>query len=501
MLNDILIPISSSFVKRRLKLKEDRGSGESKLFLGSKKRENELDLFFENYSKENEYYFSKENLLNYLKYTLIEFFSQKCNKYKDINIEYYNEKFNYILTLNNEIKFDITKFIDNSRYYIRPNELTQKLFDSIIREIALPKITNLKIVKNNKKYEFLLMLNYDEIQKRNIFETTNHERKENSHTYQKIFFGAPGTGKSYKVSKLIEETFGKDENLIKNNVIRTTIYQDYSYYDFIGNIMPENDGTQIKYVFKPGPLTEALTKAFENENEDIFLVIEEMSRGNIASIFGDIFQLLDRENGVSQYPIDNSLISQYIEKELTIDDEKIKNGKIYLPSNLHILGTVNTSDQNVNVMDTAFKRRFLFEYVDTKPVYDEEKNPLNDFKFELLNEKFNWIKLYQNLNKFIVEDLELSEDKQLGQFFLKFTENEEENYEQLNNKLLQYLWEDVVLASISDNVKLFDDDIKTFSNLYEKFKNREQIFSEVFIKKYGNYFGVGDELENEKVIG
>lgn len=329
----------------------------------------------------------------------------------------------------------------------------------------------------------------------------NHERKENSHTYQKIFFGAPGTGKSYKVSKLIEETFGKDENLIKNNVIRTTIYQDYSYYDFIGNIMPENDGTQIKYVFKPGPFTEALIRAFENENEDVFLVIEEMSRGNIASIFGDIFQLLDRENGVSQYPIDNSLISQYIEKELTIDDEKIKNGKIYLPSNLHILGTVNTSDQNVNVMDTAFKRRFLFEYVDTKPVYDEEKNPLNDFKFELSNEKFNWIKLYQNLNKFIVEDLELSEDKQLGQFFLKFTENEEENYEQLNNKLLQYLWEDVVLASISDNVKLFDEDIKTFSNLYEKFKNREQIFSEVFIKKYGNYFGVGDELENEKVIG
>ena len=152
-------------------------------------------------------------------------------------------------------------------------------------------------------------------------------------------------------------------------------------------------------------------------------------------------------------------------------------------------------------MDTAFKRRFLFEYVDTKPVYDEEKNPLNDFEFELSNEKFNWIKLYQNLNKFIVEDLELSEDKQLGQFFLKFTENEEENYEQLNNKLLQYLWEDVVLASISDNVKLFDDDIKTFSNLYEKFKNREQIFSEVFIKNYGNYFGVGDELENEKVIG
>lgn len=129
------------------------------------------------------------------------------------------------------------------------------------------------------------------------------------------------------------------------------------------------------------------------------------------------------------------------------------------------------------------------------------KNPLNDFKFELSNEEFNWIKLYQNLNKFIVEDLELSEDKQLGQFFLKFTENEEENYEQLNNKLLQYLWEDVILASISDNVKLFDEDIKTFSNLYEKFKNREQIFSEVFIKKYGNYFGVGDELENEKVIG
>lgn len=372
----------------------------------------------------------------------------------------------------------------------------------VIPHIAIRQIYYDNPVIGDKLYNYLT--NYKKIiQKKEIEMMNNILNKEKKFTnpHQKIFFGAPGTGKSYKVSKLIEETFGKDENLIKNNVIRTTIYQDYSYYDFIGNIMPENDGTQIKYVFKPGPFTEALIRAFENENEDVFLVIEEMSRGNIASIFGDIFQLLDRENGVSQYPIDNSLISQYIKKELTIDDEKIKNGKIYLPSNLHILGTVNTSDQNVNVMDTAFKRRFLFEYVDTKPVYDEEKNPLNDFKFELSNEEFNWIKLYQNLNKFIVEDLELSEDKQLGQFFLKFTENEEENYEQLNNKLLQYLWEDVVLASISDNVKLFDEDIKTFSNLYEKFKNREQIFSEVFIKKYGNYFGVGDELENEKVIG
>ncbi|PWZ83421.1 hypothetical protein DD879_12800, partial [Staphylococcus pseudintermedius] len=168
--------------------------------------------------------------------------------------------------------------------------------------------------------------------------------------------------------------------------------------------------------FKPGVFTQALAKALLFKDKDIFLVLEEMSRGNVASIFGDIFQLLDRDySGESEYVINNNLISTFLKRK------GIENDKIFLPSNLHILGTVNTSDQNVNVIDTAFKRRFGFIYVDVKPVYNADGYPLNSYEFSLGGDfVFEWNKLYMSLNKFITEVLELPEDKQIGQFFIKF---------------------------------------------------------------------------------
>ena len=332
---------------------------------------------------------------------------------------------------------------------------------------------------------------------------------------QKIYFGPPGTGKSYNVSKeILEEQIKiglipeKSEEYDSGYVYRTTIYPEYSYYDFIGNIMPivDDDG-KITYDFNPGIFTLSLAKALElrDNNIPIYLVIEEISRGNIASIFGDIFQLLDRgKDGVSEYKIDNDIISDYLTKEeiseYKTSSENNNNEKekkeIYLPANFNILGTMNTSDQNVFVMDTAFKRRFEFEYVDTDPVKDgTSDNYLNQFEFKLDQLKYNWINFYQQLNRYIIEELELPEDKQIGQFFIKFDNNhDEENYKQLQNKLLQYLWEDVHLIKIVDN-NLFKEEYKSFSEIYKDFGKQNNIFSDNFMRKLDKEYTSEDKSE------
>src|SRR5699024_5444594 len=123
-----------------------------------------------------------------------------------------------------------------------------------------------------------------------------------------------------------------------------------------------NGSTEISYEFVNGIFVQSLITALNNKEHDVFLVLEEMSRGNIVSIFGELFQLLDRDSdGDSEYSLRNSNITAELKKYVLnwYSDE------IYLPKNFHILGTINTSDQNVFVMDTAFKRRFDFEYIST----------------------------------------------------------------------------------------------------------------------------------------
>lgn len=298
---------------------------------------------------------------------------------------------------------------------------------------------------------------------------------------QNIYFGAPGTGKSYGVDKLIRNCYPDIENKDNPFVFKTTIYSDYSYYNFIGNIMPTSKNGEIRYDFKAGIFSQALAMAFEYSDKEIFLIVEEMSRGNIASIFGDVFQLLDRdENGVSEYSINNDLIIQHF------DEKGINIGKkIFLPRNFHIIGTVNTSDQNVNVIDTAFKRRFEFVYVDVSPV-SKDGTIMNEYVFTLANKEFEWNKLYMSLNELITTKLELSEDKQIGQFFIKFNNysNDEQKFAAIQNKLLHYLWDDVQGAVISDEYKIFNKEYKTFSSLYKDFDVKLNVFSEELIDLY-----------------
>ena len=316
---------------------------------------------------------------------------------------------------------------------------------------------------------------------------------------QIIFYGAPGTGKSYAVDQMIGSRPGNPE------VIRVTIHPEYTYMDFVGQLLPsKNAGSGSYFEFVPGPFTVALQTAYMDLNREVYLVLEELSRGNAAAIFGDILQLLDRnELFQSRYPIYNSNIASVIP---SLCDEEIS-----LPSNLNIIGTVNVNDQNVFAMDTAFKRRFDWEYVSSKPAKDANGNidlKLNNPKMSLYRSsdssvETTWLAFYVSLNSFIVDKKEgmgRSEDKQIGQFFLSFsdklvqqshsTDSDKANRAArvidaaIRNKLLLYLWEDVQGSSAFSQAKsLFHPDIASFDDLYFGYGKR-QVFSSEFIDSF-----------------
>lgn len=308
---------------------------------------------------------------------------------------------------------------------------------------------------------------------------------------QKIYYGAPGTGKSFAIKKYLEKEEVKDEY-----IFRTTFHPEYTYNDFVGQLVPVVKDKTITYSYKKGVFTLALEKAYENTAEQVYLIIEEMSRGNCAGIFGDLFQLLDRENtginkGYSDYFINNDLLVKDIP---AITDDKVK-----LPPNFHIFGTVNTSDQNVFAMDTAFKRRFDWEYISTDPI-KKDGLFLNNVEFSIKTKNIllsvKWIDFYQALNEFITskEYLGLGEDKQIGQFFIDFTGlNEEESNTKIKNKVMQYLWFDIAQNSFSDDISIFDNDITSFKDLYEKFGKEESVFSNSFLNCLSKFIKQADE--------
>lgn len=303
-----------------------------------------------------------------------------------------------------------------------------------------------------------------------------------------IYYGAPGTGKSHKAKEFAKKYSNKDES----NIFRTTLHPEYTYSDFVGQLVPAKDKDKgITYDFRSGIFTQALKYAVENKDENVFLILEEMSRANVAAVFGDIFQLLDRENGVSEYPIKSDDITGAIydnqsnenDNVNAVSEDKAKYD-VVIPRNMTILGTVNTSDQNVFVMDTAFKRRFNWKYVPVDEAANSEA--FREHNNPIIFRNITWEALYKALNDFIVNDLKLTEDKQIGPFFIKFEDADgDEAYNLVKDKLLQYLWEDICSSAyIGDNKeKLFKNDISSFSTLYARFSNKDEVFSNAFYDK------------------
>lgn len=284
----------------------------------------------------------------------------------------------------------------------------------------------------------------------------------------KIYYGAPGTGKSYKVDREYP------------NYKRVTFHPEYTYYDFIGGLRPTQDekSGNIKYEFVPGPFTDSLINAIFDNNNFHGIIIEELNRANTAAVFGDIFQLLDRDDdGKSKYSITNKEISDYIKKTKGV---YIK--EIIIPSNFSIIATMNSADQGVNVLDSAFKRRWQFEYT---PINFDAPD-LEDVIIAGFN--VPWIKFGKILNNYLSEN-GIDEDRLIGQRFI--TKKEIEDKDLVASKLLIYLWDDVFRY----NRKVIFKEHNIFSNLIEDYKNNG---IDCFVSKLADQFK-NQPINNEEI--
>ena len=289
--------------------------------------------------------------------------------------------------------------------------------------------------------------------------------------HNKIFFGAPGTGKSFELDS------SKNDLLFSNeeNYIRVTFHPDYSYSDFVGVYKPVTDRNgDIQYKFVSGPFLKILIQAIQNPKKPYLLIIEEINRANVSAVFGDTFQLLDRDDGgYSKFPISipndikNHILKILENKSEEYDENSIEkeykkyfpNDEMKIPKNMFIWATMNSADQGVFPMDTAFKRRWDFEYIDI----DHSQNQNMGF-IKTNKGKYEWNKIRRAINDFLIEK-GINEDKCMGAFFIK---DESEDYtEMFINKVLMYLFEDAARSIRKD---LFTDENRlSYSKIREDF--------------------------------
>lgn len=293
-----------------------------------------------------------------------------------------------------------------------------------------------------------------------------------------IYFGAPGTGKSQTLEDDKNALLGDD---YKENYERVTFYPDYSYANFVGSYKPvsrtnkerkseeekqEKENPIISYDYVPGPFMRLLVKAFKNREELFLLIIEEINRANVAAVFGDVFQLLDRNikgehlRYSSKFPINcTEDMKIYLKRELA-DEKENEDIKIYLeealgedfdkliiPKNMYIWATMNSADQGVFPMDTAFKRRWDFRYFRVYQKDDELKNKevSVDESWNVMDNKIQWHKLRDSINDELLK-FGINEDKLIGPFFA-FNEYGDdipfEDFKEIfKNKIIMYLFED-----------------------------------------------------------
>lgn len=408
------------------------------------------------------------------------------------------------------------------------DELNAKVDDLLIFKNKGTKYTEYEVMfvpQNNKYYSLLLKLCGGE--NHSVYSTDLKINFDRNEPLQSIYYGAPGTGKSHEIK---EKTKGEA-------VIRTTFHPDSDYSTFVGAYKPtmddvdakvvpvvlgesgtvfnKNEGTykekRIVYQFVMQAFLKAYLGAWKkyaeadgNEVDPQFLIIEEINRGNCAQIFGDLFQLLDRgDNGFSEYPIeaDNDLQREIerafiehkdymlkegvkINAEGAVKDytsnygatlsEDIQSGRVLLlPSNLYIWATMNTSDQSLFPIDSAFKRRWDWKYM---PIENAEKG----WKIKVNGNEYDWYKFLDAINKEVL-GLTHSEDKQLGYFFAKAKDGIIDA-ETLVNKVYFYLWTDVFKDYDYESQKAFrkpnSNEPIAFKDFFRKGQELDEIMAE-----------------------
>lgn len=309
----------------------------------------------------------------------------------------------------------------------------------------------------------------------------------------RIIFGAPGTGKSYTLNEqakgLIDSTDGKVE--------RVTFHPDYTYSQFVGAYKPTMDGNDIRYEFVPGPFMRVYVEALKSGRTDnpqpFLLIVEEINRAKVAGVFGDIFQLLDRDDdGVSVYEIQASEdIKKYLAEKLGGQPSDYTN--IRIPNNMFIWATMNSADQGVFPMDTAFKRRWSFEYLGIDA--GEDKLPTGG-KFTIAGTEIEWNKLRKGINaKMTSPDFHINEDKLMGPFFLsgKLLKSDEDGniinpqkfIDVFKSKVLMYLYEDAIKQRKHDF--FHNCDTSKYSSVCDAFdEHGVEIFGSNFMSDYYN---------------
>lgn len=341
-----------------------------------------------------------------------------------------------------------------------------------------------------------------------------HFQNQEERCLQQIFYGAPGTSKSYTINKITRD----------KEVIRTTFHPDSDYSTFVGAYKPTTDmlpicnelgepmkigGTslhkeQIVYKFVAQSFLQAYINAWKMwlNGTPQYLVIEEINRGNCAQIFGDLFQLLDRNDaGYSDYPItaDKDMQKQLSKafERISLPNEKIieinsmYNGKsiaekifkgeiLLLPNNLYIWATMNTSDQSLFPIDSAFKRRWDWTYM---PISDAGKG----WAIEVNNKHYDWWDFVTKINDKIASTTS-SEDKKLGYFFCKADKNKIIKSDRFVGKVLFYLWNDV-FKDYEFNNDIFNDESDS------EVENKKLSFDEFYKVDGGNSIVVEDKVE------
>ena len=407
-----------------------------------------------------------------------------------------------------DLKTIIGKIIDSDEPFVI-NEIIANALNNYSRVLKVETIN-----KDNEQFNVSLIPNYKEILKAQynmtkkeyfeLFDSVKTTFDPNT-PIQQIYYGAPGTGKSHIVKK---QTEGE-------SVVRTTFHPDSDYSTFVGCYKPTTkpcpmytsygekavtikDATgkeltenRIVYEFVDQAFLQAYIKAWkfyaqateDSDPKKQYLIIEEINRGNCAQIFGDLFQLLDRNGrGFSDYYIhaDNDLkrhicqkfqdngvtFSEYHQKAIDAvypkEEEsvalRVLSGEILLlPNNLYIWATMNTSDQSLFPIDSAFKRRWDWEY---EPIKYKNTNWIIDIN----GNKYSWVSFQREINKRIY-DATSSEDKMLGDYFVNPSDGIVTE-KILLNKILFYLWNDVCKDGEGDIFKTADNEEITFSDLH-----------------------------------
>lgn len=318
---------------------------------------------------------------------------------------------------------------------------------------------------------------------KNIYDLKSFSSIINENGINKIYYGAPGTGKSYKVDSIIN---GLESIYFE----RLTFHPEFDNSSFVGGYKPISEGHDIiKYKFVPQAFTNIYLRAWQelDKNKKYYLVIEEINRGNCAEIFGEIFQLLDRNSNYTVSP--SKELKDFLVSNEGFNDsshEGIING-LKLPPNLSILATMNTSDQSLFPMDSAFKRRWEWEYV---PICytqnDEEGKPNSSFDFiiDIQNGKrYSWINFIEQINlNHIKINPSLGMDKCIGNYFIKPDDELTISLKPFINKVIFFLWNDVFK---DEENKVFEDNTsyEDFFPIETKGKSKiEELFNRIELK-------------------